>query len=331
MRLLEFGKGEAVEATAHHQLFHLTTYDKFAAILSSNRIVGGAGGVSLTWNPNMNRVVGKKCSYKFALDGLAVLRDYPAIYYDDFARDPNGGKHSHQEDEVRITAPVIENLSSYVTGIVFLGSLYTENSLQELLYRYDGDKQAIDALLATKYPVGSSQRGTITPLSDEDRRYLRFAKEASKGKNFDQSLYVICQEYDITGHDRNIITTKKLDAEYDLEDTIREINKLSANIPLDEIDVGAVWKLAERYIAQHAKQPTEILSAIRRAALRSKFLAPADLLVVMRYGVTDTVEEITPTLNKLKKEITAREEFSQRGFAPAPHYPTMSSGRRRHQ
>lgn len=325
MRAREFGKGEEARSEDHAVLYHLTDYHGYAHSIS-NDFLQSTGGVCTTWNPDMNGVGGRwHYDFKFVLSGK-LLDSYGGDHYTDHFRYA-GDDHwtPFEEDEIRLRTRKIEPLSDYLLGTIFLFDIFSEKSVQWLLYKnvettgfLGGDKaaapRAIDCvykqLFELKKPIWKREIGQ--PLDAQEMRFIRDAYKISKsGGTFKDGLIKLCARYPIVGHNAKPMDATMAKRQFLAPKLVDMLNRYYVDRKVSDIKVPQVKRLIERMLTAIGignNAVAILMHEIEQAGLFHVMTPPVVWSSLFRYALEGDIDEAIKSVRYLgEREKTMRD------------------------
>lgn len=313
MRLIELHKqGDTEYTTKYDYLYHLTDHHGFSHSVDSNSLKTLRNTyISTTHDPEMNAFVGgNHYDFKFVLNAKPLVKKYGAFAYDFQMTYTDGTHSSANEREIGIDTKIIKPLNRYLKGVVLLFDLFSQTSVQWLLYSNPGSSgslfsgaaktaspRAIETLFHViedwKKPVWSNKVGQ--DLTDKEWNFLKDVRILHRrGESFQKGLLRLSEKYRLIDHWNKPLESDTVIRRQKSKSITNMFNKYYTSRKIKEIDPEHVEKIVIRAIKMLKYGDNIIRSIVSKAKEENLFhpiVPPVEWSIVFRHLIDGEIDD----------------------------------------
>jgi len=335
MRLIELHKqGDTEYTTKYDYLYHLTDHHGVSHSIDSNSLKTLRNTyISTTYDPDMNRFVGgDHYDFKFVFNAKPLVKKYGAFEYDFQMTYTDGTSDSANEREIGIDTKIIKPLNRYLKGVVLIFDLFSQKSVQWLLYANPESRggifsgatktaspKAIETLFHVmedwKKPVWSKKVGQ--DLTNKERSFLKDVRTLhNRGASFQKGLLRLSEKYHLTDHWDKPLESDTVLRRQKANSITNMFNKYYTSRTIEEIKPEHIEKLVIRAMKM-LKYGDNIISSIigqaREANLIHPAIPPVEWSIVFRHLIDGEIEDAHEAIDYLANRNKRQIEYYDNG------------------
>lgn len=325
MKLYEHKVGPLSHETKHKFLYHLTNAHGYAYTIEQNALKAlREKHISTTYDPNTSGVFGHMhCDFKFVMNGKALVEKFGGYSFDHYIRVSGTTESTYEsldEKEIRLGTGKVANFDEYLIGTVLLFKVFSQRSIQWLLYdneksdggifgtRVDHAPRAIDALykqmFELKKPVWVGRENRV--LSNQEMAFLADAHHLSQsGGDFEAGMRKLCGKYPVTDHwnknlDTAIVIRRQMAAEIVSRYNAYFVGRKSRDTSKDALET--LFRNTIRMLGLGSNAEAILLSAAEENNLYHPIIRAVDWGIIIHELFDGDIEEALTAMRGMKTD-----------------------------